>query len=126
MTARAVRIKRVYAPPADEDGQRVLVDRLWPRGLSKDAARIDIWLKAVSPSTALRKRYHGQPEAWDEFCSAYAEELQTPPASEALATLKAMARTGTVTLLHAARDEARNNAVALAMQLSKRTARKPG
>lgn len=126
MSRARVAIKRVYTPPADDDGQRVLVDRLWPRGISKEAARIDLWLKDVAPSNALRKRFHGQPNAWDEFCKAYAEELQIPPASEALATLKTMVRAGKVTLLYAARDEARNNAVALSKHLSGRTARKPG
>jgi uncharacterized protein YeaO (DUF488 family) len=121
-----VAIKRVYAPSADDDGQRVLVDRLWPRGVSKEAARIDLWLKDVSPSNTLRKRFHGRPDAWDAFCAAYAEELQSPPANQALDTLKAMVRSGKVTLLYAARDEARNNAVALSKHLMGRTARKPG
>lgn len=126
MSGARVAIKRVYAPPADDDGQRVLVDRLWPRGISKEAARIDLWLKDVSPSNALRKRFHGQPDAWDEFCRAYGQELQTAPASAALSTLKSMMRAGKVTLLYAARDEARNNAVALSKHLSGPAARKPG
>ena len=126
MSRGRVGVKRVYAASADDDGQRVLVDRLWPRGISKEGAHIDLWLKEVSPSSALRKRYHGQPGAWDAFCEAYAEELRAPPASHALAALRAMVRAGKVTLLFAARDEIRNNAVALAKHLMRPTARKPG
>lgn len=108
-----LRLKRVYEPPAASDGVRVLVDRLWPRGLSKDKARIDLWLKAASPSHDLRKRFHARPEAWDDFRSAYDKELKTEEARAAIAGLRQLMRQGPVTLVYAARDESHNNAVAL-------------
>jgi uncharacterized protein YeaO (DUF488 family) len=114
-----VKVKRVYATPDDGDGKRVLVDRLWPRGVAKQAGRIDLWLKDVSPSTELRKIYHGKPDHWDEFCRAYAEELSASPGREALETLAELARGQTVTLLYAAREEERNNATALAAILQR-------
>lgn len=104
------RLKRVYAAPAEADGMRVLVDRLWPRGLSKDKAAVDLWLKDVAPSDALRHEFHAHPERFDAFRKAYAAELQ---GNEALAELRALARRRKVTLLYAAKDEARNNAVVL-------------
>jgi uncharacterized protein YeaO (DUF488 family) len=91
----------------------VLVDRLWPRGLAKDKARVDEWLKDVAPSDALRKRFHGNPELWDEFIAAYGRELTREPATAALAYLQALVRKQPLTLLYAARDEIHNNAVAL-------------
>ena len=106
-------VKRVYESPAAADGTRVLVDRLWPRGIAKDKARIDHWLKDLSPSDVLRKRFHGQPEDWDEFRAAYAAELKAPEAQEAVRELRRLMRAGPVTLLYAARDETHNNAVAL-------------
>lgn len=111
----APRLKRVYDAPADEDGLRILVDRLWPRGLRKDAARIDHWLKEVAPSDALRRRFHARPQAWDDFRAAYAEELRDNPA---LAELRALARRERVTLLYASRDAERNNARVLAELLA--------
>jgi uncharacterized protein YeaO (DUF488 family) len=112
-TGRAVRIKRVYEQAAEDDGLRVLVDRLWPRGLAKDKARVDEWLKDVAPSNALRKRFHGNPELWREFIAAYGRELTREPATAALAYLQALVRKQPLTLLYAARDEIHNNAVAL-------------
>ena len=76
MVRPKLRIKRVYQQPDAEDGQRVLVDRLWPRGLSRERARIDLWLKEVAPSDALRRRYHGDPAAWEDFKTAYYTELE--------------------------------------------------
>jgi uncharacterized protein YeaO (DUF488 family) len=111
--ASGLRIKRVYEPAAKDDGLRVLVDRLWPRGLAKDKARVDQWLKDVAPSDTLRRRFHGQPAKWDEFVAAYGRELAQEPALSALMTLRALVRKQPVTLLYAARDEAHNNAVAL-------------
>lgn len=108
-----LRLKRVYEPSAASDGARILVDRLWPRGISKDRARIDRWLKEASPSHELRKRFHGKPEAWDDFRRAYEKELKTPEAQAAIAELRQLMRRGPVTLVYAARDESRNNAVAL-------------
>ena len=115
-----LRVKRVYAPPAAEDGRRILVDRLWPRGLSKEAAQIDEWVKDVSPSTALRQEFHGHPGRWDEFAAAYALELAQEPAHSAALALRAEARKGVVTLLYAAKDEERNNATALREWLTRR------
>ena len=106
-------VKRVYEPAEAGDGTRILVDRLWPRGIAKDKARIDLWLKDLSPSHALRRRFHGKPEDWDAFREAYAVELEQPEAQAAVAELRVLLRAGKVTLLYAARDEERNNAVAL-------------
>jgi uncharacterized protein YeaO (DUF488 family) len=103
-------IKRVYAPPGPRDGKRVLIDRLWPRGLGKDEAAVDLWLKDVAPSTGLRKWFGHDPRRWDEFRKRYRAELE---GSEALAKLKAMARRGRVTLVYGAKDEAHNDAVVL-------------
>lgn len=111
-------VKRVYDPPAPSDGRRILVDRLWPRGVSKD--RIDLWLKDLAPSDALRHEFHGHPDHWDEFRIAYATELGSPPAQAALATLAAERKQGPVVLLYAAKDENRNNAVALRLWLDAR------
>ena len=119
-SAGTLRLKRVYDAPSAEDGLRVLVDRLWPRGIAKDKARIDLWLKDISPSDALRRRLHADPSGWDAFVADYAAELSRPPASTAAATLREHLAKGTVTLLYAARDESRNNAVALWAGLAKR------
>ena len=111
--AHRFRIKRVYAPVAADDGLRVLVDRLWPRGIAKERARIDLWLKDIAPSEALRRRFHGDPSKWLEFVTAYDGELRREPASTAAASLRQHLRSQPVTLLYAARDETHNNAVAL-------------
>ena len=108
-----MQLKRVYDPPANSDGTRILVDRLWPRGIAKDKAQVDLWLKDIAPSHALRKRFHGKPEDWDAFRTAYAAELMGAEAEDAVKQLRALARKGAVTLLYAARDEERNNAMAL-------------
>jgi uncharacterized protein YeaO (DUF488 family) len=114
-----LRIKRMYEPAAEEDGFRVLVDRLWPRGISKEKARIDLWLKDVAPSDALRRRVHGDPTKWGAFLADYGRELGREPARSAAASLRERARREPVTLLYAARDETRNNAVALKAWLDK-------
>ena len=106
-------LKRIYEAPMATDGTRILVDRLWPRGIAKDKAGIDLWLRDLSPSDALRQRFHGQKDKWQAFCAAYAAELEQPAAQAAVAQLRAALRQGPVTLLYAARDEERNNAVAL-------------
>ncbi len=106
-------IKRVYAPANDDDGLRVLVDRLWPRGLSKDKARIDLWMRQIAPSRDLRARFHGNPALWDEFIDAYAKELADEPARSSVKALLRRLLETDVTLLYAARDEKRNNAGAL-------------
>lgn len=120
MARAAIRVKRVYAPAAAGDGSRVLVDRLWPRGIAKDKAGVDLWLKELAPSHALRKRFHGKPQDWDAFRAAYAAELQASEAQAAIAELRAHLRKGPVTLLFAARDEEHNNAVALKLWLERR------
>lgn len=107
------RVKRIYEAPDAGDGTRVLVDRLWPRGITKEKAALDLWLKDVSPSDALRKRVHGDPDGWRVFLVDYAAELAREPAASAARQLVQMAAKGPVTLLYAARDETHNNAVAL-------------
>src|SRR6478752_818131 len=111
-------VKRVYDPPAPGDGTRILVDRLWPRGIARD--RVDLWLKDLAPSDALRHEFHGHPDRWDEFRAAYATELGSAPAQAALATLEEKLAQGPVTLLYAAKDETRNNAEALRLWLEER------
>jgi uncharacterized protein YeaO (DUF488 family) len=106
-------VKRIYEPAAADDGFRVLVDRLWPRGVAKAKAHIDEWLKDVAPSDALRHRFHDHPAKWHEFAAAYGRELEQEPAKSAAASLREKARHEPVTLLYAARDESHNNAVAL-------------
>ena len=120
MSRRPLSIKRVYQPPGNEDGVRVLVDRLWPRGLWRERAQIDLWLKEIAPSDALRRRYHGNPAAWEEFKTAYYAELNQPPAQSAVRDLLDRLSREPVTLLFAARDETRNNAVALKEWLDQR------
>jgi uncharacterized protein YeaO (DUF488 family) len=106
-----VRTKRVYLDPGDEDGTRILVDRLWPRGLTKEKAKADIWLKEIAPSTELRKWFGHDLERWTEFQTRYAEELKLH--SEQLALLKLEADRGPITLVFGARDEEHNQAVVL-------------
>jgi uncharacterized protein YeaO (DUF488 family) len=117
---RELRIKRVYQPPDPDDGLRVLVDRLWPRGLSRERAQIDLWLKEIAPSDALRRRFHGDPAGWEAFKTAYYAELEQPLAQPAVRDLLDRLRREPVTLLFAARDETRNNAVALQEWLENR------
>lgn len=118
-----LRLKRVYDAPAPADGTRVLVDRLWPRGLSKASAHIDLWLKDVAPSDALRKWFAHDPAKWAPFVRRYAAELKSHP--DELRQLRSLARRGTVTLLYAAKDDAHNNAVALRSHLSRRAKPRP-
>jgi uncharacterized protein YeaO (DUF488 family) len=121
MIRHPLRIKRVYQPPDTRDGVRILVDRLWPRGLSREKAQIDLWLKEIAPSNTLRHRFHGDPAGWEEFKAAYYAELQQPPAQSAVRDLIERLSRGPVTLLFAARDETRNNAVALKEWLEERS-----
>lgn len=107
-----VRVRRIYDSPGPDDGFRVLVDRLWPRGLSRDAARIDLWLKDVAPSHALRQWFSHDPGRWPEFRSRYFAELDQHP--ESISLLRDRLKAGNVTLLYAARDREHNQAVALA------------
>lgn len=106
-----VRLKRVYEVPARADGERVLVDRVWPRGLSKEKAAVDRWLKAIAPSKELRQWFGHDPERWDGFRERYFRELDARP--EVVGELVEAAGGGTVTLVFAARDTEHNNAVAL-------------
>lgn len=121
-----IAVKRIHEPAGPGDGARFLVDRLWPRGVSKEKAALAAWLKPLSPSDALRKRYHGETadsdEAWDEFRLDYFAELDAggEEMKAALFTLDAAGSAGPVTLLYAAKSEARNNAVALREWLERR------
>ncbi|HEX5552268.1 MAG TPA: DUF488 domain-containing protein [Chitinophagaceae bacterium] len=104
-------IKRAYDTPAKEDGCRILVDRLWPRGLTKEKAALDLWLKDIAPSTELRKWFGHEPAKWGEFKKRYLQELKAN--KEAVATLKTQLKKGPVTLLYAARDQEHNEAEVL-------------
>ena len=106
-----IKLKRAYDTPAPEDGMRILVDRLWPRGLSKQRAAIDQWMKDISPSTKLRKWFGHDPSRWDEFRRRYATEVHQHP--ELLDQLRSLARKGQITLVYSASDEVHNDAVAL-------------
>jgi uncharacterized protein YeaO (DUF488 family) len=121
----SIEIKRAYDPPSARDGERILVDRLWPRGLSRKAAAIDHWARDLAPSTALRQWSGHDPAKWTEFKRRYFAELRA--AAPAVRELVARARHHTVTLVYAARDERRNNAAALREHLRRRLrARRPG
>lgn len=108
---KMIKLKRIYDPYAGSDGKRVLVDRLWPRGIKKEAARLDLWLKDIAPSDALRKWFAHDPSRWQEFKKRYRKELEDR--QELISDLRAEARRKTVTLLFSAKDTERNNAVAL-------------
>jgi uncharacterized protein YeaO (DUF488 family) len=123
MARHNLRIKRVYEPPNAGDGVRILVDRLWPRGLSRERAKIDLWLKDIAPSDTLRRRFHGDPAAWGNFKAAYYAELEEVPAQSAVHALLDRLTRESVTLLFAARDETRNNAAALKEWLDQRSSR---
>jgi len=109
--ASHVRIKRAYEPPALDDGARILIDRLWPRGVRKEALALAEWAKPLAPSTGLRQWFNHDPALWDEFRQRYAAELRQQP--EAWEQLRERARHGVVTLVYSAHDEAVNNAVAM-------------
>lgn len=113
-----IRIKRAYAPPEPGDGFRILIDRLWPRGLAKDSARIDLWLKEIAPSSELRKWFNHEPKRWQSFRTKYFREIDSNP--EALAVLLDHVGKRPVTLVYAAREERYNDAVALSDYLSAR------
>lgn len=112
--AKRVTVKRVYEEPARSDGTRLLVDRLWPRGLSKDRAAVDKWLRDLSPSDALRKWFHARPTAWSVFRRRYLKELALPECAQALEELYRLAnQRKKLTLLFASKNEEHNNAVVL-------------
>jgi len=109
-----VRIKRVYEPPARSDGTRVLVDRLWPRGLTKARASLDAWLRALAPSDGLRHWFHSHPDQWPAFRKKYLKELSRPDVSESLEELYRLARgEKPLTLVFASKSEDQNNATVL-------------
>ena len=110
-----IQCKRIYDAASREDGTRVLVDRLWPRGVRKEEAALDHWLKEVAPSDALRRWFDHDPEKWDTFCRRYRAELDEK--GEAIEILREAAGRGTLTLVYAAKDRAHNNAVALKQYL---------
>lgn len=115
-----IKRKRIYEVAETTDGYRVLVDRIWPRGMKKEAAQIDLWLKAVAPSTELRKWFGHDPERFDAFKGRYLQELEKAPAKDALARLKALvAEQQTVTLLYGAKNEEQNQSVILQDLLEK-------
>jgi uncharacterized protein YeaO (DUF488 family) len=113
-----IKVKRVYNPPAKEDGIRILVDRLWPRGISKEKAKADLWSKEIAPSNDLREWFSHDPKKWEEFKEKYEAELKNKV--ELLRKIKQMEKEkGIVTLLYSAKDEEHNNAVALSAILGK-------
>jgi uncharacterized protein YeaO (DUF488 family) len=109
--ASNVNLKRAYEPPAPDDGTRILIDRLWPRGISKERAAIDQWMKDISPSTELRKWFGHDPARWNEFRRRYAQEVHKN--SDLLDHLRSLARQGPITLVYSAHDEKHNDAVEL-------------
>ncbi len=108
-----IHIKRIYLPPSAKDGLRILVDRVWPRGLSKGRAQIVDWRKELAPSTALRKWFGHDPAKWAEFRKRYKAELKRPAQQQAMKDVAAMCRRRTVTLVYGAADEEHNQAVVL-------------
>jgi uncharacterized protein YeaO (DUF488 family) len=113
-----IRVKRAYEKPEPTDGTRILVDRLWPRGLTKERAAIDFWLKEVAPSTELRKWFGHDPKKWRKFLSRYRSELKQHSAP--LQLIKSKAKKGVVTLIYGARDQEHNEAVVLQELVKKR------
>ena len=111
IAAGNVRLKRAYEPVSGADGTRVLVDRLWPRGVSKEDAAIERWMKELSPSTELRRWFGHDPARWQEFRRRFAEEVRRHP--EELEELRALARQGPITLVYAAHDKEHNDAIVL-------------
>lgn len=109
--ASHIRIKRAYEPPTHDDGTRILIDRLWPRGVKKENLALDQWAKELSPSTELRQWFGHDPARWQEFRRRYAAELRQR--TDLLDPLRAQARKGPITLVYSAHDEAHNNAVAM-------------
>jgi uncharacterized protein YeaO (DUF488 family) len=117
----SIGLKRAYDPPEKSDGYRVLVDRIWPRGVTKDDLEVDAWLKDLAPSTDLRKWFGHDPKKWDEFKRRYARELE--PQAAALKQLVERARAGRVTLVFGAKDTLHNQAVVIKQHLERRLQR---
>ncbi len=112
-----IKIKRIYDPPAEDDCFRILVDRLWPRGLSKEKAKVDLWLKEIAPSNELRKWYAHDPKKWAEFRKRYFNDLDTK--RELVNQIVRKTKEGDVTLLYSSKEEKINNAVALKEYIEK-------
>ena len=112
-----IKLKRAYEKPSRDDGERILVERLWPRGLTKSQAKVDLWLKDVAPSTELRKWFGHDPDKWDEFSRRYQKELSGK--EDLIKLLKRKAKAGAITLIYAARDEEHNGALVLKRFLQK-------
>ena len=108
-----IRVERVYGARPSAVGKRILVDRVWPRGVTKDSLKLDLWLRELAPSTELRKWFGHDPRRWEEFQRRYHSELKRPEHQGQLNELRALGRKGPVTLLYGARDENNNQAVAL-------------
>lgn len=114
-----IKIKRIYESPSSNDGKRVLVDRLWPRGIGKDRAKIDEWLKDIAPSAALRKWFGHDPARWQAFRERYEKELDAN--ADLVAHLRREARRGSMTLLFSAKDGEHNNAIVLKKVIERRS-----
>ena len=119
ISADHIRLKRAYEPPASDDGIRILIDRLWPRGVKKSDAAIDEWMKEIAPSTKLRKWFSHDPERWQEFRRRYQTEIRHHP--DEFERLRTLAQRGRITLVFSAHDEAYNDAVVLKDLLLERT-----
>jgi uncharacterized protein YeaO (DUF488 family) len=119
-TKASISVKRAYESASADDGFRVLVDRLWPRGVTKAKAKIDFWPKDMAPSDKLRRMVHSDPSKWDEFVKAYARELKPEPAKSAFADLRARVKKHHTTLVYAARDDAHNHAILLKRWLERK------
>jgi uncharacterized protein YeaO (DUF488 family) len=117
VTEMLIRIKRVYEPPEESDGKRILIDRLWPRGLTKDKAKVDLWIKDISPSTGLRKWFGHDPAKWPEFQKRYQKELDAN--EPVVSKLRNELEEGSATLVYGAKDEEHNDAVVLRYYLNK-------
>ena len=116
-----IKIKRIYNAPAEDDGFRILVDRLWPRGLTKEKAKVDLWLKEIAPSDQLRKWYAHDPKKWAEFRTKYFKDLGTK--RELVNQIVQKMKEGDVTLLYSSKEEKINNAVALKEYIAKKKKR---
>ena len=122
MTSTTIRLQRAYDDPQPDDGHRVLVDRVWPRGRTKAELRLDDWARDLGPSTPLRKWFGHDPARWSEFQLRYRKELAEPARAQALDELAAIARTGRVTIVYGARDREHNQAQVIADELARRLA----
>ena len=122
MSASNVRLRRAYEDPASDDGHRVLVDRVWPRGRTKDELRLDEWARDLGPSTRLRKWFGHDPARWPEFQTRYHAELAAPDQARTLDGLAAKARLGPLTLVYGARDREHNQAQVIADEIARRLA----